>query len=183
MPIAFPPEERGADWNRADAIMQKLVSAELQVDVTNLGNVGIEFDGSTLDSGVGFGWLINIGVNLRSLGFDYEDVTVASRPNPAKQSNQFTNVDNGLTYIQYDWAQSNRALAGISRDSTGAALGLCAIDLFASSDLVVASTISDAAGNYSFVNPGTGPFYIVAYKAGSPDVAGTTVNTLLPAAV
>jgi hypothetical protein len=38
--------------------------------------------------------------------------------------------------------------------------------------------LSDALGNFTFDNPGSGPFYIVAYKVGSPDVAGTTVNTL-----
>lgn len=183
MPIAWPPEERGADWNRADAVTQKLMDSELQVDVTNLGNVGAEFDGTALDPGIGFGWTINRGANLRCLGFDYEGPTLSSQPNPAQQFNQRTTTNNGVNYIQYDWARSNTALTGVSRDSTGAVLGLCSIDLFTLADQVAASAVSDASGNFSFSNPGTGPFYIVAYKAGSPDVAGTTANTLLPTAV
>lgn len=181
MPIAFPPEERGADWNRADAIRQKLVDSELQIDVTNLGNVGAEFDGTALDPGIGFGWTINRGVNLRSLGFDYEG-TSPDRANPAQQFNQRNNFDNGLLQIQYDWAQSNTALTGVTRDSTGAILAGCRVTLN-QGNVIVAEATSDGSGGFTFSNPGSGPFFIVAYKAGSPDVAGTTVNTLLPAAV
>lgn len=182
MPIAFPPEERGADWNRADAIAQKLVDSELQIDVTNLGNVGAEFDGTALDPGIGFGWTINQGVNLRNLGFDYEDVTLQSMPNPAQQFNRRNNVENGVNFIQYDWAQSNTRLAGVSRDATGTPLANARVSL-CQGNVIINTVTSDGGGNYAFNNPGSGPFFIVAYKAGSPDVAGTTVNTLLPAAV
>ena len=68
-------------------------------------------------------------------------------------------------------------LNGVTRDSAGNPVGNVALDLF-QGDRVIASTTSDASGNYSFVQPGSGPNYIVAYKVGSPDIAGTTVNTL-----
>lgn len=75
----------------------------------------------------------------------------------------------------------NYAIAGVSRDSGGAALAGCVIDLFTTgSDALRDSQVSNASGNFSFAMPGTGPFYIVAYKAGGTDVAGTTVNTLIP---
>ena len=68
-----------------------------------------------------------------------------------------------------------------AKDSAGAVLGNVEVVLYSTIDVVIGSQYSDASGNFSFQNPGTGPFYIVAYKTGSPDVAGTTVNTLLPA--
>ena len=71
-------------------------------------------------------------------------------------------------------------ISGVTKDSAGASLGSCVVQLFRTpSDTLVAEITSDASGNYSFSNPGSGPFYVVAYKAGSPDVAGTTVNTLI----
>lgn len=72
-------------------------------------------------------------------------------------------------------------IEGYTKDSTCAALGGCVVKLFLTSDdSLVGSTTSDGSGFYQFSNPGSGPFYAVAYKAGSPDVAGTTVNTLEP---
>lgn len=74
----------------------------------------------------------------------------------------------------------NYAISGVTRDSVGAALGNCRVELFVTAlDVSIAETVSDASGNFRFANPGTGPFYIVAYKAGGADVAGTTVNTLV----
>jgi len=45
-------------------------------------------------------------------------------------------------------------------------------------DAFIEEQVSDGAGNFLFYPPDSGPYYIVAYKAGAPDVAGTTVNTL-----
>jgi hypothetical protein len=78
----------------------------------------------------------------------------------------------------------NFAITGVTRDSGGAVLGTCRVELFVTSrDVSIAETVSDTSGNFTFGMPGTGPFYLVAYKVGSPDVAGTTVNTILPVAV
>jgi Concanavalin A-like lectin/glucanases superfamily len=72
-------------------------------------------------------------------------------------------------------------LTGQTKNSSGAALGGCTVRLFRTSDnLLIATTTSDGSGNYSFtVGDGTTAYYAVAYLAGSPDVAGTTVNTLV----
>lgn len=73
-------------------------------------------------------------------------------------------------------------IAGTTRDATGAALGTCVVDLFRTSDDVkLDSVTSDAEGLFEFRTAGQPPnaYYLVAYKAGSPDVAGTTVNTLV----
>jgi len=70
-------------------------------------------------------------------------------------------------------------ISGVTKDSTGAVLPACTVDLFRTADDVfVATTTSDGSGNYSFSLAGGGTYYLVAYKAGAPDVAGTTVNTL-----
>ena len=78
------------------------------------------------------------------------------------------------------FSTANTAISGVTKDSAGAALGSCVVELFQTGgDIITRRTVSDGSGNYRFDNPGSGPFYIVAYKAGSPDVAGTTVNTLV----
>jgi len=71
-------------------------------------------------------------------------------------------------------------ITGVTRDSTGAALGSCVVDLFRTvDDSVAGRTVSDASGNYKIEATPALTHYAVAYKAGSPDVAGTTVNTLV----
>jgi hypothetical protein len=76
------------------------------------------------------------------------------------------------------------SISGITRDSTGVILGSCAVSLYRTLDnQVMETTTSDpSTGAYSFSTVASGSaYYVVAYKAGSPDVAGTTVNTLVGA--
>lgn len=74
----------------------------------------------------------------------------------------------------------NATITGVTRDSAGAALGGCTVQLFRTIDDAFRSeVVSDGSGNYVLYPDVTGPFYVVAYKAGAPDVAGTTVNTLV----
>jgi hypothetical protein len=88
------------------------------------------------------------------------------------------------------WYQQNRqrpnplwfALTGITKDSGGSPLGSCVVKVYlTATDVELLSTTSDASGNYSFFLPAAtvGTYYVVAYKVGSPDVSGTTVNTLV----
>lgn len=74
-------------------------------------------------------------------------------------------------------------ITGVTKNASGSALASCTVKLFrASDDLLIASTTSDGSGSYSFnVGNNTTQYYLVAYKAGSPDVAGTTKNTLVGA--
>jgi hypothetical protein len=73
------------------------------------------------------------------------------------------------------------SITGVTRDSAGAALGTCIVHLFETpTDIEVAQTTSDGSGNFTFtIGNNAGYFYIVAYKAGAPDVAGTSINTLI----
>lgn len=78
-------------------------------------------------------------------------------------------------------SRKQEAIAGITKDATGAALGGCTVKLYRSlDDVMIATMVSDAStGAYSFDNPASGPFYVVAYKTGATPVAGTTLNTLV----
>jgi hypothetical protein len=81
-------------------------------------------------------------------------------------------------------APPNRYLiSGVTRTSAGVALGGCTVRVFETGSGVLRAVVtSDAAGNYSAEVTGSAAsgltFFVVAYLAGSPDVAGTTVNTL-----
>lgn len=87
----------------------------------------------------------------------------------------------GTVVYRSPGGRANWEIVGVTRTSTGTVLASCAIDLFETgSDLVKGRTVSGADGSFTLSNPGTGPFYLVAYKTGSPDVAGTTVQTVMP---
>lgn len=72
-------------------------------------------------------------------------------------------------------------ISGVTRDELEAVLPNCTVHLFRTGgNSYVSTVLSDGSGNYSFViGNNAGNFYAVAYLAGSPDVAGTTVNTLV----
>lgn len=74
---------------------------------------------------------------------------------------------------------SNSVLTGVTRDASGTALGGCQIELYHGKRLV-AQTVSDGSGNYTFSNPGTGPFRIIATSSG---FAGISTETLYPSLV
>lgn len=75
--------------------------------------------------------------------------------------------------------ERNFIISGVTRDATGAALGNCIVMLFNQATKALEQTVtSDASGNYSFTVDKTASYFDVAYKAGSPDVFGTTANTL-----
>lgn len=75
--------------------------------------------------------------------------------------------------------EKNFTITGVTKDSSGVALGSCTVKLFlTASDVLSQSTISDASGNYSFIVDKTVSYYVVAYLDGGTPVAGTTINTL-----
>jgi hypothetical protein len=79
-------------------------------------------------------------------------------------------------------APYNFRIAGLTLDSFGALLANCVVHLFyTATDILRAATTSDGNGFYEFraIGGGVEFHYVVAYKAGSPDVAGTTINTLV----
>lgn len=80
-------------------------------------------------------------------------------------------------------AASRFGFVGVTRNQYNSAIGTCVVKLYRTSDdLLLDTTTSDPSGNF-LLNTAYYPdtHYIRAYKAGSPDVMGTTVNTLIGA--
>ena len=81
-------------------------------------------------------------------------------------------------------------VSGVTRDGAGAALGSCRVVLMEAGMIVlgparqnnpiVGDATSDGSGNYSIAVGKPVPHQAIAYLAGSPDVAGVTVNTVIP---
>jgi hypothetical protein len=68
----------------------------------------------------------------------------------------------------------------VTKDSDGNPLASVAVVLFRTADnSVAAQGVSDAGGNYRLDASSEIQHRADAYKAGSPDVAGSTVNTLV----
>ena len=86
------------------------------------------------------------------------------------------------TVTDEDGSQSRQKIRGFTRDANGAVLGLCVVQLFlTANDQFVRELTSDPGGYFEACSEYAGQgHYIVAYLAGTPDVAGTTVNTLVP---
>ena len=72
-------------------------------------------------------------------------------------------------------------ISGTALDSGGSPLPAATVKLFRTGDdSFVKQTVADGSGLFSFtLSDNAGTFYVVAYLAGSPDVMGTTVNTLV----
>lgn len=81
-------------------------------------------------------------------------------------------------------ATSRFGFAGVSRDANGTIIGGATVRLFRASDGLLVDTVTSDPTTGAFVI--TTPYYpdqhgIVAYKAGVPDMAGTTVWSLVAA--
>lgn len=90
---------------------------------------------------------------------------------------------NGATFnSSFSQVRQRWVISGLTKDSTGALLPNCVVALFRTNDSVLqAVETSNENAEYVFTCDGNvDTRFCVAYKVGSPDVAGTTVNTLLP---
>ena len=86
----------------------------------------------------------------------------------------------GKPFRSAPFSTANTKISGVTKDSTGAALASCVVKLMRTGgDTLAAQMTSDGAGVFAFDNPGSGPFYLLATKPGSPDVAGLSLNTLV----
>jgi hypothetical protein len=76
------------------------------------------------------------------------------------------------------------SIRGVTKDYLNIPRGGCTLHLFRTADDVeVAETTSDNDGSYSFPIAAADAhqhYYVVAYLPGTPDISGTTVNTLSP---
>lgn len=100
------------------------------------------------------------GVNIRSGGRNRMDISA-----------KFKEIE----YI------GNYVISGTTRDSQGAVLAGVTVDLFqTANDIWKGQAVSDVNGLFSIpvFTDLSNAYYLVAYKAGGTDVAGTTVNTI-----
>jgi hypothetical protein len=76
--------------------------------------------------------------------------------------------------------RGNFSISGQTLDGSGAALADCEVTLLTPHpETEFAETRSDGSGNYTFTVPyNSWGWQIAAYKVGSPDLAGITVDTL-----
>lgn len=180
MPIAFPLAARGNTFSEA-AWLNQAGKAFAVVPAPNLGCVG--FPLQSWQQGGSSGWSMNPGtavspkraVNVRRLNTMYTAPDNTATVNPASLIDEMYDMD--VSYDR-DLGQQNNRIIGVSRDATGVALGNCVVKVYRTSDdVVVATTTSDGSGNWTAYPNQPGPYYFVEYKAGSPDVFGTSPNT------
>jgi len=79
--------------------------------------------------------------------------------------------------------QQAKMLIGTTRDSTGVPLANAKVSAYVTStNQFVGSVTSDTGGYFALPTQYGGvAHYLVAFKAGSPDIAGTSDNNLIPA--
>jgi hypothetical protein len=122
------------------------------------------------DSGVATDGPSNIGIATTDAGVGADAIATLAA--------LISGVDSG---DGFDIATLTRpmALRGVTRDAVGNVLPNCVVKAYRTSDdVMVGEVTSSGAGVYS-VDVATGvDHYLVAYLDGTPDVAGTTVNTL-----
>lgn len=181
MPIQFPrPTGPTRSYIESQWWAQKTKAFDA-VPAPNLGRVGFPFQSWQI--GGPSGWSLDPGIgvspkratNLRNLSTMYVAPDQTARVNPAALIDELYDETKGF---DRDLGQQNERIIGVSRDATGAALGGCSVKVFRTADdVLVASTVSDASGNWTAYPNQQGPYYFVEYKAGSPDVFGTSPNT------
>jgi len=80
--------------------------------------------------------------------------------------------------------QSAKFIRGVCVDSAGAVVASATVCAYRSSDFAFAGTAVSHQNDGSYAVPTTFPgvnHFVTAYKVGAPDIAGMSVNTLVPA--
>ena len=180
MPIQFPQPARGNPFDRWQ--WQRGAKCPQQQVQPNLAVIGAPLSSKALHPGIGRG--ARKAVNLRNLGTMYQHGGGAPGVNPASDLTSPSRVRDSATVRTFRrvLGKLNMALGPwVTRDSTGAVLASCRVMVFRTEDMsFVGETASDASGVWSMPMLKGGPFFIVEYKTGAPDRAGTSQNTIVP---
>lgn len=176
MPISFPQPKRGAPWTWPENLVSAAARAYAQAGTQYVPNL-LSPDPKTPFKLNNFGGLVlpaqTKAPNLRRLGTVFV--------NPDRPPNNQVPLLVRFPVIAQQTGTLVWRLTGVSRDSAGAQLGFCTVKVFqTANDEKVAEVVSDATGNWSVEMLRQGPFYLVEYLIGSPDRAGTSLNTLVP---
>ena len=179
MPIQFPQPAQDSPFDRW--LWKRGAKPPQQQPAPNLARVGTPFTKDSLNPGRG----VRIAVNLRQPGKQLQYQSRAT-VNPAAGLRAPGSVNDGAIQRVFVRALGslNMSLSGTSRDANGATLGFCTVLVFRTeNNAFMGSVVSDATGAWTFPLLAGGPFFLVEYLAGSPDVAGTSLNTLVPSQV
>ena len=137
--------------------------------------------------------------------FDWSKPWRAAQPLPPDQPQNFVLLNvvvQAIPFNQFDWSVPRRpasptqaplspnpllptgvtaSLGGLTIDAVGNTIPFCTVDLFRTSDnAFIASTTSDAGGNYLFTGLplNAANYFVNGYLVGTPDIFGTTSNKL-----
>lgn len=169
MPIAFPPARMGSLF---DDYPLRYRSPFAVVPAPHLGRPGTPLTASTLHPGGA--WPL-VATNLLRLGTMYQNVQDTAIINPV--NTVWTDrlvYDRELNTTQYSFS-------GVSRDSAGAILATCQVNVVRTADKVLeVQTVSDGSGNWSVFVTQPRHYFFVEYKAGVPDVFGTSLDDRTP---
>lgn len=183
MPIAFP-RATGPTRSYIESQWLRLKTKCFDaVPAPNMGrpgaalnqiNLGLPTANWSLDPGIGVSPVR--ATNVRRLSTMYQAPDQTSRPNPAAAvTSPMLDETSGYNKVMGDL---NNRIVGVSRDAAGSPLGNCVVKVYRTEDdSVVATVQSDGSGNWTAYPNAPGPYYYVEYKAGSPDVFGTSPNT------
>lgn len=86
----------------------------------------------------------------------------------------------------FEQATDRWLISGVTKDDAGSPLGNCRVVALETGRIqkdgsaIVGETISDGSGNYTIEVPMNTAYEVIAYKPGSPDVAGITRNDIVP---
>ena len=182
MPIAFPRPTGPVRSTVEGQWWKNQTKAFYVIPAPSMARAGVPFGQNCKYSGQP-GWSLAPGkpvhecraVNLRNLSWTYDASISKSMVNPARRVFAVSDDINGNDRVL---GTQNARIVGVSRDATGVALGSCTVKVFRTADdVLVGSTVSDGSGNWTAYPNQEGPYYYVEYKAGSPDVFGTSPNT------
>ena len=182
MPIAFPRPTGPVRSTVEGQWWKNQAKAFDIIPAPSMARPGVPFGQNCPYSGQ-TGWSLAPGkgtnefraVNLRNLNSMYVAPTNIAVTNPARRIFAVSDDIHGNDRVL---GTQNARIVGVSRDATGVALGSCTVKVFRTADdVLVGSTVSDGSGNWTAYPDQEGPYYYVEYKAGSPDVFGTSPNT------
>lgn len=176
MPIQFPRPTGVIRFDHKAAMDRFGLKSFAAVPAPNMGQPGFPAFVSPVGWSLNPGLSVGKAVNVTNFSDTYTARDSTARPNPA--ATIFKVYDESISYDRGFGKQNERITGGITRDSTGAPLGSCNVHVFRTSDdILVATTTSDAVTGAWTAYPNViGPYYFVMYKAGSPDLAGTSKN-------
>jgi len=173
MPIAYPPLVRGRSFDLPARLTSNVWRSAIPATNMDAPANALTF--------LAFVPQKRVNSNVRELGKQYRTPERTATVNPASNIDSPGEIFTNARLFDRELGTSTLRMTGVSRDAAGARLGTCVVNAFRTgSNEFAGTTTSDSNGDWSMILGGSGPFFLVKYKAGGPDVFGTSLNTLVP---